>query len=184
MHPAAQSPPSGMRKALILYRRFVDRIDRAAMVFCTFLLATVVCLSAAEIVGRSFFASSSIEMVDLTLQLSILTNFVGYLMLLNRNQDIEIDYFYVRLPPSVRRAVDVLTALAIAGFFLLLLVKSIKLLRMGLRFSHPVFPIPQAVVTLPAVLGSVGGLIVAIRRALDVVFDPHEPAERQPLHLD
>jgi TRAP-type C4-dicarboxylate transport system permease small subunit len=103
---------------------------------------------------------------------------------LNRNQDIEIDYFYARLPRSVRRAVDVLIALAIAGFFLLLLIKSIKLLRMGLRFSHPVFPIPQAVVTLPAVLGSAGGLIVATRKALDVLFEPDVPTERQPVLLD
>ena len=184
MHPAAAPPLSGMRRALVLYRRFVDGLDRATMVFCALLLASVVCLSAIEIVGRSFFAMSSIEMVDLALQLSILMNFVGYMVLLNRNQDIEIDYFYARLPPSVRRAVDVLTALAIAGFFLLLLVKSFKLFRMGLRFSHPVFPIPQAVVTLPAVLGSAGGLIVAIRKALDVLFEPDVIVERQPGLLD
>ena len=184
MHPAAGPPLSGMRKTLVLYRRFVDALDRATMVFCALLLASVVCLSAIEIVGRSFFAMSSIEIVDLALQFSILMNFIGYLVLLNRNQDIEIDYFYVRLPRSVRRAVDVLVALAIAGFFLLLLIKSIKLLRMGLRFSHPVFPIPQAVVTLPAVLGSAGGLIVAIRKALDVLFEPDVTPERQPVLLD
>jgi len=185
MHPAADPPLSGMRRALVLYRRFVDALDRATMVFCALLLASVVCLSAIEIVGRSFFAMSSIEIVDLALQFSILMNFVGYLVLLNRNQDIEIDYFYVKLPPSVRRAVDVLVALAIAGLFLLLLIKSIKLFRMGLRFSHPVFPIPQAAVTLPAVLGSAGGLIVAIRKALDVLFDPDvTTSERQPILLD
>ena len=78
MHPAAPPPLSGMRRALVLYRRFVDGLDRATMVFCAFLLASVVCLSAIEIVGRSFFAMSSIEMVDLALQLSILMNFVGY----------------------------------------------------------------------------------------------------------
>ena len=184
MHPAAPPPPSGMRRALVLYRRFVDGLDRATMVFCALLLASVVCLSAIEIVGRSFFAMSSIEMVDLALQLSILMNFVGYMVLLNRNQDIEIDYFYRRLPPWARRVVDVLTAMAIAAFFLLLLVKSFKLFRMGLRFSHPVFPIPQAVVTLPAVLGSAGGLIVAIRKALDVLSGLTLAAERQPGLLD
>ena len=184
MHPAAPPPVSGMRRALLLYRRFVDALDRATMVFCALLLASVVSLSAIEIVGRSFFAMSSIELVDLSLQLSILMNFVGYMVLLNRNQDIEIDYFYARLSPSARRTIDVLTALAIAAFFLLLLVKSFKLFRMGLRFSHPVFPIPQAVVTLPAVLGSAAGLIVAIRKALDVLFEPDLVVERQPGLLD
>jgi TRAP-type C4-dicarboxylate transport system permease small subunit len=184
MPPAAAPPLSGMRRALAVFRRLVEGLDKATMALCALLLASVVCLSAVEIVGRSFFATSSIEMVDLALQLSILMNFVGYLVLLNRNQDIEIDYFYARLPAAVRRAVDILTALAIVGFFLLLLVKSIRLFRMGLRFNHPVFPIPQAVITLPAVLGSAGGLIVAIRKALDVIFEPGRVEERQPGLLD
>ena len=58
MHPTAGPPLPAMRRALVLYRRFVDGFDRATMVFCALLLASVVCLSAIEIVGRSFFAMS------------------------------------------------------------------------------------------------------------------------------
>jgi TRAP-type C4-dicarboxylate transport system permease small subunit len=187
MHPAARSSsssPSRLVRVLDWYRRAVDALDRATLGFCTFLLATVVVLSGAEIVGRTFFAASSVELVDLSLQLSILMNFIGYLVLLNRDQDISVDYFYVRLPRPVRRAIDILIALAIAAFFLLLLIKSIALFRMGLRFNHPVFPIPQAILAVPAVLGSAGGLIVAIRNALDVAVDPRDATERNPVVLD
>ena len=150
------------------------------MVFCTFLLALVVVLSAVEIVGRTLFAASSIEIVDVSLQAGVLMYFIGYLVLLNRDQDIVVDYFYVRLPKPVRRAIDLFTACAIAAFFALLLFKSIALFRMGLGNHHPVFPIPQAVVSLPAVLGAVGGVIVALRKALDVIVDPREPPEPSP----
>jgi TRAP-type C4-dicarboxylate transport system permease small subunit len=115
------------------------------------------------------FAASSVEMVDLALQLAILMYFIGYLALLNRDKDIMMDYFYLRFPRSVQRVLDLLTAVAVAGFFLILLVKSIALFRLGLRFSHPVFPVPNAIIIIPAVLGSAGGLIVAIRKALDVI---------------
>ena len=114
---------------------------------------------------------SSIEMVDLALQLSILMYFVGYLVLLNRNQDIEIDYFYARLPPSVRRAVDRPDRVGDRRRSSCCCSSSPSSCSgWGFAISHPVFPIPQAVVTLPAVLGSAGGLIVAIRKALDVAL--------------
>jgi TRAP-type C4-dicarboxylate transport system permease small subunit len=95
--------------------------------------------------------------------------FIGYLSLLNRDQDIMVDYFYVRFPLRVRRMIDLLAAVAIAGFFLLLLVKSIALFRLGLRFPHPVFPVPNALIVSPAVLGAAGGLLVALRKLLDTL---------------
>ena len=49
------------------------------------------------------------------------------------------------------------------------MVKSIALFRLGLRYSHPVFPIPNAVIILPAVLGAAGGFMVALRKALDTI---------------
>jgi TRAP-type C4-dicarboxylate transport system permease small subunit len=159
-----------LRRAVGFYGRAVDRLDRATTFACALLLATVVLLTAAEILGRTLFASSSVEMVDLALQLAILMYFIGYLTLLNRDQDITMDYFYVRLPVRVRRVVDLLTAIAIAGFFVLLLVKSIALFRLGLRYPHPVFPVPHAVIVIPAILGAAGGLIVALRKALDTIL--------------
>ncbi len=166
-----------MRRALRLFGHAVDALERATTAACALLLAAVVLLAGAEIVGRTVFRRSSLEMVDLSLQLAILMYFIGYLALLNRDQDIVMDYFYVRFPARTRRLIDILTALAIAGFFLLLLVKSIALFRLGLRFPHPVFPLPNAVVIVPAVLGAAGGLIVAVRKALDVILaDSSGPA--------
>jgi len=174
-----------MRRVLRLFGLAVDALERATTAACALLLAGVVLLAGAEIVGRTFFGHSSLEMVDLSLQLAILMYFIGYLALLNRDQDIAMDYFYVRFSAPVRRLIDILTAVAIAGFFLLLLVKSIALFRLGLRLRHPVFPLPNAVVIVPAVLGAAGGLIVAVRKALDVIIlgpsrPAHTPERRGP----
>lgn len=173
-----------MHKGLSLFGRAVDGLDRATLVFCTFLLALVVVLSAFEIVARSLFAASSVVTVDLASQLAVLMYFIGYLVLLNRDQDIVVDYFYLRLPKSLQRAIDLATAVAVAAFFALLLYKSIALFRLGLSYNHPVFPIPQAVTTLPAVLGAGGGLIVALRKAIDAIVNPREPASPLPALLE
>jgi TRAP-type C4-dicarboxylate transport system permease small subunit len=157
------------RRLLRLYGRGVDTLDRWTSAFCALLLAAAVFLTGSEIVGRSMFAQSSVEVVDVALQLAIVMYFIGYLSLLNRDQDIMVDYFYVRFPLRVRRAIDLITAIAIAGFFLMLLAKSIALFRLGLRFPHPVFPVPNALIVSPAVLGAAGGLLVALRKLLDTL---------------
>jgi len=151
------------------YGRGVDALDRWTSAICALLLAAVVLLTGSEIVGRSLFAQSSVAMVDLALQFAIVMYFIGYLSLLNRDQDIMVDYFYVRFPLRVRRRTDLLAAIAIVGSFLLLLVKSIALFRLGLRFPHPVFPVPNALIVSPAVLGAAGGLLVALRKLLDTL---------------
>lgn len=159
-----------MHRFLRSFGHAVDGLDRLIIAVCALLLATVVFLTGGEIVARTLFGRSSIAMVDLALQFAIVMYFIGYASLLNRNQDITMDYFYVRLPVRVRRAVDIATGIAIVGFFLLLTVKAIALFRLGLRFPHPVFPVPNAIVILPAILGAAGGLLVAVRKALDTIF--------------
>jgi TRAP-type C4-dicarboxylate transport system permease small subunit len=180
----AFSPLPTVHRSSRLFGRAVDGLDRATLVFCTFLLALVVALSAFEIVARSAFAASSVVTVDLASQLAVLMYFIGYLVLLNRDQDIVVDYFYVRMPKAARRAIDLATAVAVAAFFALLLYKSIARFRLGLSYNHPVFPIKQAVTSLPAVLGAAGGLIVAIRRAIDAILNPREPAAAAPAVAD
>src|SRR4051812_16134870 len=108
--PSASGAPSNPTAPRLLawYRRLVDALDRSVLVLCVLLLASVVTLSAVEIIGRSFFEASSVVVVDLALQLSILMYFLGYLVLLNRDEDISVDYFYQRFPRRLRRAIDVL----------------------------------------------------------------------------
>lgn len=158
-----------MRRALRFFRQAIDRFDRINAAACALLFLAVVLMAGGEIVARNLFQNSSVEMVDLSLQCAILMYFLGYASLLNREQDIRMDYFYVRFPGRLRKIIDVLTWVAIAGFFLLLLVKSFTLFRMGLNQRHPVFPIPNALIIVPAVLGASAGLLVAVRKLLDAV---------------
>jgi TRAP-type C4-dicarboxylate transport system permease small subunit len=152
--------------AVALFAGAVDRFERFLLVLCTLMIIVVAVLAATEIVTRTLLRTSSIEVVDLSLQLSIITYFVGYAVLLNRGEDIEIDYFYRRFPAGLRRAVDLFTNIAILIFFAVVFVKSITLFQLGMRFRHPVFPIPNAVVIVPALLGSAVCLLIAFKRAL------------------
>jgi TRAP-type C4-dicarboxylate transport system permease small subunit len=106
---------------LRLIRRLADVVETVATIGGVILLVVVAALAATEIVARSAFGSSSLIVVDLSLQLAILMYFIGYAALLNGDRDIRMDYLYLRFPAKARRLIDVATSLLIVGFFALLL---------------------------------------------------------------
>jgi len=172
-----------IRRIIGGYGAVIDAIDRVVLVLTSLLLAVVVVLTAVEIIGRNVFKYSSPGSVDVTLSLAILVYFVGYLVLLNRDQDVMMDYFYLRFSPGVKRFLDAVTSVAILGFFIVLLLKSVKLFQMGMNSLHPVFPVPHGVVALPIVIAAIGCVLVALRKTLDtglVLIDGGRPAGDQP----
>ena len=172
-----------IRRIIARYGVVVDAVDRVVLVITSLLLAVVVVLTAVEIVGRNVFKYSSPGSVDVTLSLAILVYFIGYLVLLNRDQDVMMDYFYLRFPPGVKRVLDAVTALAILGFFVVLLLKSVKLFQLGMNSLHPVFPVPHGVVALPVVIAAIGCVLVALRKTLDTglaLIDGNRGAGNQP----
>lgn len=153
-----------------------DALADGATVLGAVLLALVTLVSGAELVARSLTGSSWIEAGDLAMLFAVAMYFTGYPALLNRDEDIRMDYFYLRLPPRLRRGIDLAAAAAIVLFFVVLVVKAIVLFRMGLRFRHPVLALPAAAVYAPLVIGAAFGLLVAIRKLLDLLADLGRPA--------
>ena len=159
-----------IRRIVARYGRAIDALDRVVLVVSALLLGAVVVLTAIEIIGRNVFRHSSPEAVDVTLALAVLVYFVGYLVLLNRDQDVMMDYFYNRFPARLRGALDAATAVAVLVFFAILLFKSWRLVQLGMNSLHPVFPVPHGIVALPVLAGAVGCVLVALRKALDALL--------------
>lgn len=156
-----------MRRLIQLYGRAIDAIDRVLAAAMALLLGVVVLLTAAEIVGRNVFKYSSPEAVDITLALAIVVYLVGYAVLLNRDQDVTMDFFYRWFSPVTRRVIDLLTDAGILVFFVILLLKSHRLFEMGMNSLHPVFPVPHGIVALPVLAAGIACVLVALRRVLD-----------------
>lgn len=156
-----------MRRLIGWYGHAIDAVDRVLAGIMASLLGIVVLLTAAEIVGRNIFRYSSPEAVDITLALAIVVYLVGYAVLLNRDQDVTMDFFYRWFSPAMQRVIDLLTDAAILAFFVVMLLKSHRLFEMGLNSLHPVFPVPHGIVALPAVAAGIACVLVAVRRTLD-----------------
>jgi len=159
-----------IRRVIALYGRFVDAVDRVVLAVTSLLLGVVVILTAAEIVGRNVFKYSSPEAVDITLSVAVLVYLLGYFVLLNRDQDVMMDFFYRGLGTGMRRLLDAVTAVGVLIFFVILALKSLQLFRMGMNSLHPVFPVPHGVVALPVLIAAFACVLVAVRKMLDAML--------------
>jgi TRAP-type C4-dicarboxylate transport system permease small subunit len=166
-----------MARLLGLYGRSVDLLDRLTLWSCVVVFILVVGLNGFEIVSRYVFHHSSPYTVEASLSFSTFIYFAGYLVLLKRDKDVSMDFFHRRMPPRLRRVLDLVVAVAIVGFFAVLLDAAIRYYDLSSMMTHPVFPISQGITVIPIVLGAAGSLWVALYRALRALV-----AVLAPLH--
>lgn len=139
-------------------------MDRWLLALCVVLLLIVVLLNAIEIVTRYFLGYSSPVSMELAVSLSSCMYFIGYAVLLKRDEDVRMQYFFDRLGPIVQCVVDTATNVLVVAFFTLLLTEALEFYQMTSVMMHPVFPIKQSYSVLPVLLGGAVCLWVAIYR--------------------
>ena len=140
-------------------------VDRAAIAICASLLVVMVLLNGFEIMMRNLGASS-LYSTQLSIALGTLVYFLGYAVLMNRDQDISVRFIYDRLPVSLRSVVDVAVSLGTALFFGVVLSASLSYYRLTSSMQSQVLPVAQSTTVLPIVVGSAGCLWVSVVRAV------------------
>lgn len=165
------------KRFLQVYGRTVDFLDHFVMAACALMLGMVVAINGLEIITRYFFHYSSLYSAEISLVISALMYFVGYAVLLRRDEDVTLDYFYMKFPKRVQRVIDVLLALGVLTFFLVLSEASIRYVRLTSTMQHMVMPVPQSYTTAPILVAAVCCLWVALYKllvAVDRLFLPKD----------
>lgn len=166
-----------MKKLVHALGGITNFIEKITATVCVISFIIVVGMNGFEAVSRSVFGVSSIYTVQASVVLISAVYFLGYLVLMNRDEDISLDYVYVRLNNRVRRALDVIISLAIFIFFTLLTITSFVYVARISAFPDPVFPFSESYTALPILLGSVGCLWVAAYRFLAELLNLFESTE-------
>ena len=78
----------------------MDLAERWLLLLCVLLLFVVVLLNAVEIITRYFLGYSSPVSMELAVSLSSCMYFIGYAVLLKRDDDVRMQYFFDRLGPK------------------------------------------------------------------------------------
>jgi len=162
-------PIAVFRRLLYLYGRSVEVLDRVMMAACASMLVLVVAVNGIQVVTRSFFGRSSVYNAEVSLVISALMYFAGYLVLLKRREDVALEYFYLKLPPMARRLLDLLIAAAIVAFFTVLLAASLRYVRLTDMMEDPILPVPQSYTTAPILVAAVACLWVAVYQLLQAI---------------
>jgi TRAP-type C4-dicarboxylate transport system permease small subunit len=154
--------------------RFFDRLTgvlaTAALVISVALFVGMVLLNGTEGVGRYVFQASSIYLVETSLVLGTAVYFIGYVVLLHRDEDIRMGYFVERMPRRIAQVVDVCTELGVVIFFLVLVRASWGYYQLASQMPHALFPFAQGYVVLPLLVGATAGLWVGVHRLVAAIL--------------
>ncbi len=148
------------------YERTIALVADVTLWLCVAALVAAVSLNGIEIVARYFFGDSSLYRVEISLELCTALYLVGYLVLLARDEDVRVEYFYERMPPRARLAIDVAIAGGTAWFFAQLSASAFAYYRLTSTMMHPTFPISRGITTLPVLIAAGGCLWVTVYRLL------------------
>lgn len=108
------------------YARLLAAVGRVELGVVRVCLATMVACIFAQVVSRYGFGRPIAWVEELATYCFIWGTFVGASIALRRGTHLRVETFLGRLSPGARRAVRVLTQLAIAVFCLLLVVNGLK----------------------------------------------------------
>lgn len=151
------------------YGRTVGAVSRALLWICVAALVAAVGLNAIEIVARYFFGSSSLYRVEIALELCTALYLIGYVVLLAGDEDVRMEYFYERMPPSARLTLDLAIAAATLWFFWVLFDSALLFYRLTSTMTHPTFPISRGITTVPVLVAAAGCLWVSIYQLLATI---------------
>jgi TRAP-type C4-dicarboxylate transport system permease small subunit len=104
-----------------------DGISHVCLVIAAISLLCIVAINGANVVARYFFGQAFSWAEELMLFLMILGVFSGAIAVTWRNLHIRIDTLVERLPPSIRRWIVVIAALASIGILAVVTVASFRL---------------------------------------------------------
>jgi TRAP-type C4-dicarboxylate transport system permease small subunit len=152
------------------FDRLTSALAAAALVISVALFVGMVLLNGAEGVGRYVFQASSIYLVETSLVLGTAVYFIGYVALLQKDEDIRMGYFVERMPRRLAWGVDVCTELGVVIFFLVLVRASWGYYQLTSMMPHALFPFSQGYVVLPLMAGATAGLWVGVHRLVAAVL--------------
>lgn len=135
-------------------RKSMDILDRWALNFCVVLLVMTVSLNAIEIFTRYFLDYSSSYSMELAVTLSSATYFICYAVLMIKDEDVAMSFFYNKFKVKTQKIIDTAINLLVMMFMAVLLVNTINLFIMTSEVMHSVFPIKQSYTVVPLLVGS------------------------------
>lgn len=121
---------------MILYKKFLDLIARAARVLLMIFLGEIGVLLLMELYSRSFFNRTLPFYRNLCILLFLWITFLGVIILYNRDRLVSLELFYLQAPPALRRKFRLVEHAASLAFGILMTAACVQGI---LQYSHAGF---------------------------------------------
>jgi TRAP-type C4-dicarboxylate transport system permease small subunit len=140
-------------------KRILSSFNRCAYQVCSFLtnllLAVLVVNNLAEMTARAFFETSLSWVFEVNVLLAVWLYFIAIYQVYFRRADISVDVLMRRAPVWLRRAVAGGIDFAVVVVLAAMAWQSWRLLLVQLPYKTPGLALPNALFTLPLLIGSV-----------------------------
>jgi TRAP-type C4-dicarboxylate transport system permease small subunit len=152
----------------------VNWIDRIELVLTFACMMAIVTLGAMEIFARYVLNTSLFFVYEITILLANWMYFLGFCLVFKRNRDIEIEFFFNRMNPKLRRMLTLLTNGAVFYFLAMLIYYTFKLLMIQSRHSTEGLGIPNHYFSLPIFIGTLSIITICVKNLLAIHLDLEE----------
>ncbi|MEO7241947.1 MAG: TRAP transporter small permease subunit [Variovorax sp.] len=138
-----------------LLRSLCAAIFRVCVWITNALLVALVTNNLLEMAARGIWHVSLDWVFEVNLLLAVWLYFLGIYQVYFRRGDISVDVLVIRLPPRVQRWLAIVIDAVIVGTLLLISWHAVELMRVQWPFKTAGLHLPNALFTLPVVMGGV-----------------------------
>jgi TRAP-type C4-dicarboxylate transport system permease small subunit len=149
----------------------VNWTDRIELVLTFACMMAIVMMGSMEIFARYVLNTSLFFVYEITILLANWMYFLGFCLVFKRNRDIEIEFFFNKMNPKVRRMVTLLTNCAIFYFLAILTYYTFKLLIIQSKHSTEGLGIPNHYFSLPIFIGTLSIITICVKNLLAIYLD-------------
>lgn len=167
-------------------RKLIHWLCHAAEWIAILALIAATALIMAQILARELFVTGVAWTDEAARYAGLTVIFMATPILLLRNEHVKVDLFLDMLPPARKRMVSFGNDLLMIAFAAMFLIAGWHFLQRAARFSTPAIGMPNLLFYMPAVIGMILLLLVAIERAFATLSpdtlspDPNDKADDAP----
>ena len=149
-------------KLMSRYKTLVDRLEKIELWLGTFLLTFLTLIVLLEVVSRYLFNRPYPWVLELTILLMTYMVFVAVPALYKGRSLVIIEFFFRKLPASLRKFILFFWEILIGFFSVVLTISTYQFMLVQMRYKSPTLDIPVAYFTFPLLLCAISMLIFNI----------------------
>ena len=158
-----------MAQAYTSTKSALRRVTGNMAMLSEWVLLTMTVIVFYDVVMRYIFNSPTIWALEMSEYMLVFLAFIGAAEMQRQKANINMNFFYIKFPPGMRRSVDVFTSLLMLLFSFLLLRASLKLTLTAYKYGSASNSLLETPLCIPYSIVAIGMFLLLLQAIIDMV---------------